>query len=246
MTNILALDASTELCSVALLQGERLQGDRLHGELQSDKIIEKVSDLPRSHADRLLPMVDEVLAEGECNLHQLDAIAFGAGPGSFTGLRICIGIVQGLAFGAELPVVAVSSLEAMALMAKERFPDISWIVPAIDARMKEIYWAVYKLSGTRLEVVVAPRVLSVAATDKELKSLLEGKSVVGVGSGWPLLQQSRTALMHCKDDFYPEAAAIAKLGQAAYHAGAGTDAMNAEPIYLRTDITWKKRERIRG
>ncbi len=241
MTNILALDASTEHCSVALFIGDKVTGGT------SDQIIEKVSDLPRSHADRLLPMVDQVLAEGQCSLQQLDAIAFGAGPGSFTGLRICIGIVQGLAFGADLPVVAVSSLEAMALMARERYADTntSLIVPAIDARMQEIYWAAYSFSDVQPEIAVAPRVLPVAATDRELSSLLDGKDAIGVGSGWPLLQQGGVLLKYCENNFYPGASAIAKLGQVAYHAGASTDAIKAEPIYLRTGISWKKRERIR-
>lgn len=241
MTSILALDASTELCSVALLHG--------------DNLIERVSDLPRSHAARLLPMVDEVLAEGECSLRQLDAIAFGAGPGSFTGLRICIGVVQGLAFGANLPVVAVSSLEAMAFMAQKQYPESTHIIPAIDARMKEIYWAAYTSSNgnsTGLESVIAPQVSSVIATDANLKAWLSeknglsDKSTIGVGSGWALLQQSRTLLSNCRDDFYPRAAAVAKLGEAAFYNGAYTDAMSAEPIYLRTEISWKKRERIRG
>lgn len=231
MTTILALDASTELCSVALMR--------------EGVLLEKVSSTPRSHANRLLPMIDDVLAQGALSLKQLDAIAFGAGPGSFTGLRICVGIVQGLAFGANLPVVAVSSLESMAYAAQRRYPTLRYVVPAIDARMGEIYSAAYTLSGSAPEMVIAPQVTAVANLDITLSEWLSGKDAVGVGSGWALLQQSAGALSQCETDLWPQAGAVASLAENAFLRGAYTDAMGAEPVYLRTEISWKKRTRIR-
>lgn len=231
MTNILALDASTELCSVALL---------CEGHL-----LEKMSDTPRSHANRLLPMVDEVLAEAGISLNQIDAIAFGAGPGSFTGLRICVGVVQGLAFGASLPVIAISSLESMAFAAQQRYAPLRYVVPAIDARMGELYWAVYDVSGPAPQIVSVPRVASAVAVDASLLDSPTTKNATGVGSGWGLLHRSRHILSRCEEDFWPAAAAVANLGSESFRAGVYMNATSAEPTYLRTEISWKKRERIR-
>lgn len=231
MTKILALDASTELCSVALWQ--------------NGNILERVSTAPRSHANRLLPMVEEVLAESGLALKQLDAIAFGAGPGSFTGLRICAGIVQGLAFGANLRVVAVSSLQAMAMAAHRQYPQSPQVVPAIDARMGEIYWARYELTPSEPETLEHPQVTPVAELDASFLQLLRGADTVGVGSGWELLGTSRKLLSQCSTHVWPQAGAIAQLADGAFQRGEHTDAMGAQPVYLRTEISWKKRERIR-
>jgi tRNA threonylcarbamoyladenosine biosynthesis protein TsaB len=231
MTNILALDASTELCSVALLQG--------------DKVLEMMSDKPRSHADRLLPMVDELLADAGCSLAQIDAIGFGAGPGSFTGLRICLGVVQGLAFGTGLPVVAVSSLEAMALAASEQESESGLLIPAIDARMNEVYWAVYEQSAGGLQIVAVPQVSGIAQAEQNISTLLAGRDATGVGTGWALLKASQGALVRLEENVWPQASAVAKLAKASFEAGNYADAMAAEPIYLRTEISWKKRDRIR-
>lgn len=231
MTNILALDASTEVCSVALLHNGSLW--------------EETSDEPRSHAAKLLPMVDAVLGRAGLTLDAIDAIAYGAGPGSFTGLRICLGVVQGLAFGASRPVVGVSSLQAMALAAHEHQPEQQFFVPAIDARMGEVYWAAYSWSGTGLLQEVAPQVSPIDTTEKQLQQLLPDKAVAGVGTGWALLAESRGLLKYCEEKVYPGAAAVAQLGKEAFARGEVTTAMHAEPVYLRSEITWKKRERIR-
>ncbi len=232
MTNILALDASTEICSVAILS--------------DGKLIDRVSDLPRAHANLLLPMVDELLAETGLCLDGLDAIAFGAGPGSFTGLRICTGIVQGLAFGAGLPVVAVSSLEAMAFAAQQQYPHASHCVTAIDARMDEVYWAAYGMRNDTPEEVTAPQVSAVTETDQQLRDWLSEKAAVGVGTGWTLLQQSKSLLHNCEAEFWPQASAVARLADCMFTAGRVIDAVNVEPVYLRNEITWKKRIRKRN
>lgn len=232
MTNILALDASTELCSVALLQNGHL--------------LEEMSDQPRSHADKLLPMVDSVLAQAGIKLRDVDAIAFGAGPGSFTGLRICLGVVQGLAFGADLPVVGVSSLEAMALATKNCHPAQELFVAAIDARMSEVYWAAYTASDSGVRQAVAPQVAPIDKAEKYLQQLISGRLAAGAGTGWALLPESRKLLQGCDEKACPQAAAVAYLGKCRFEGGHWTNAMSAEPVYLRSEITWKKRERIRG
>jgi tRNA threonylcarbamoyladenosine biosynthesis protein TsaB len=129
---ILCLDSSTEWCSVAVGDGRRWHGrDERAGQ---------------SHSERLLPMVSATLAEAGLALPQLDGLAFGAGPGSFTGIRIGCGVVQGLAFGADLPVVAVPTLEALAQEARRRH---GWtaVAACLDARMREVYFACMPPTG---------------------------------------------------------------------------------------------------
>ncbi len=124
-TKILAVDTATENCSVALMVG--------------DDVISRCEYAPREHTTKILPMVDTVLAEGGLKLGQLDALAFGRGPGSFTGVRIGIGIAQGLAFGADLPMLGISTLAAMA-QGTYRVHQSEQVLSSIDARMGEIYW----------------------------------------------------------------------------------------------------------
>ena len=125
-TTLLALDTATEACSVALLHnGEILAKDELS---------------PKAHTRRILPMIDEVLSQAGIGLNQLDALVFGRGPGSFTGVRIGCGIVQGLALGADLPVIAISNLTAMAQAAYQQFGSTQ-VLAAIDARMNEVYFS---------------------------------------------------------------------------------------------------------
>jgi tRNA threonylcarbamoyladenosine biosynthesis protein TsaB len=140
---ILALDTSTEACSVALW---------------ADGAVTERFELGSQHSERILPMTQEALAEAGVALTQIDAVAFGRGPGSFTGLRICAGVAQGLAFGADVPVLPVSSLAALA-----QGIEAPGVLAAFDARMDQLYWGAYvrnarglvELSGA--EKVLAPR-----------------------------------------------------------------------------------------
>ena len=140
---LLALETATEACSAALA----VDGD----------IRERFEVAPRGHSELILPMVDELMAEADISIEQVDAIAFGRGPGAFTGLRIAVGVTQGIAFGADLPVVPVSTLAALA-----QGSESNSVLAAIDARMDEVYWGAYQRSSAGLmtlcgeEAVIPP------------------------------------------------------------------------------------------
>jgi tRNA threonylcarbamoyladenosine biosynthesis protein TsaB len=226
MPRLLAIDTSTEACSVALID--------------EGNVFEQFIDAPREHVQRLLPMIDALLAERQLSLRSLDGIAFGRGPGSFTGLRICIGVVQGLAFGADIPVVPVSTLAALAQsFVTDTIDDGSYIAATIDARMDEIYGGWFRVGADRLvhaasdEVVCAPEQMPQIDTRNSTK--------YAVGSGWRY--QSR---IPCADfasiDLakLPHAGAIALLGAKMWAEGVRVAAEDVQPVYLRNEVAWKK------
>lgn len=236
MTKILALDTSTDACSVALA---------------CDGVItEEFAIIPREHTKRLLPMVDDLLTEKGVSLAELDAIAFGRGPGSFTGLRICIGVVQGLAFGADLPVIPVSTLTAMAAGAYRMLnidAEKSLLV-ALDARMDEIYWGLYQHSTeSGVTVLGGEHVMAPNLVAEQLQAIDAGQKsgLVGIGPGWhyPAMQGLATEAVHL--EFHPHAYDIAALACDAFVRGETVSALDAEPVYLRDKVSWKKRQRIR-
>ena len=222
---ILAIDTVTEGCSAALLIGE--------------EIVEQFEVTPRGHTQKILPMVDQLLAESGHKLGELDAIAFDRGPGSFTGLRITAGVVQGLAYGADLPVVAVSSLAALA-RAHHQATGATFVLSAIDARMGEVYWGAYRIDPQGIpqlqgeEMVAAP----------EQVAVMEG-SWDGAGSGWgaygEALQQRFGGQVNSTDgDALPHAREIAWLAQFALQQGAVISAAEVEPVYLRNNVVHQK------
>ena len=142
MPTILAVETSTELASVALLLKDRL-------------LVRDAAPV-QTHTQSLLPMVQAVLAEAGIRLADCDAIAFGAGPGSFTGVRTACGVVQGLAFGAGLPVATIGTLDAMAEACREK-TGASDVLCLLDARMGEVYWAQFRHGASGWQIVVAPR-----------------------------------------------------------------------------------------
>lgn len=232
---ILALDTSTENCSVALMI--------------NDQIFTRSEVAPRDHTKKILPMVDEVLKEAGISLHDLDALAFGRGPGSFTGVRIGIGIAQGLSFGAELPMIGISTLAAMA-QACYRVNQSKQVATAIDARMSEIYWAQYirqdngewstlfmkDTDGAQGECVIPPQEL--------LDNVSASEGIwAQAGTGWAAYQETLSQLplnMQSSDILYPEAQDIAVLAQLEWNKGNTVDAEQASPTYLRDKVTWKK------
>jgi tRNA threonylcarbamoyladenosine biosynthesis protein TsaB len=236
MTHILALDSSTDACSVALYRD---------GEVTSQFEL-----AIKSHTQRLLPMVDELLRGAGCKPRDLDAIAFGRGPGSFTGLRICMGVVQGLAFGAQLPVIPVSTLAAMAA-AYFRENNTAVTPPALvalDARMEEIYWALFAKNENLAEpeLLTVERVATPASVADDTAVLALDRNFVGVGPGWhyPDLQSLSPAQVH--QHVYPQAEDIARIAAEKFARGESVPIMEAELVYLRDNVSWQKRQRIRS
>lgn len=233
MALILALDSSTDACSVALYAD---------GELSASFEL-----AAKSHTQRLLPMVDELLTGHGIGLADLDAIAFGRGPGSFTGLRICMGIVQGLAFGANLPVIPVSTLEAMALGHYRANPtSTDPVLVALDARMNEIYWCAYALAGDGVtalaqEAVIKPEAL-VGSTDLPVSP----HTFIGVGPGWHYPAMQFLAPQSLQLDAHPRAEEMALIAARLWAEGKAINVLEAEPVYLRDTVSWQKRQRIRA
>jgi len=217
---LLALDTSTEACSAALL----IDGaTTLRFEITE-----------RSHAELILPMVDSLLLEAGLDLRDLDGLAFGRGPGGFTGLRIATGVVQGLAFGANLPVAPVSSLAAVAEQVPVKEGEV--VLVCNDARMGEVYWAAFRSNGSG--VVEAVTGESASPPDRVSLGIAELRHAAGNGiARHPVLRQrlAETGLqMH--DGLYPRADAIARLGALELAAGRGVAAEMALPVYVRDDV----------
>ena len=222
---ILSIETATEACSAALLI--------------DNSIIERYEVAPRQQSQLILPMVDEIMSEADCLTTQLDAVAFGRGPGAFTGVRLAAAVTQGIAFAADLPVLPVSTLAAMA---EDTFNqrNTEHVYTAIDARMKEIYWAVYVMHQGNLielekEAVLAPDQVAFNG---------EGRAV-GVGSGWAtyreiLTEKFSSNLLEVDSDVFPRAASIARLGAKRYLAEAGVDPHQAIPVYLRNNVTYRR------
>ena len=226
---LLALDTSTEACSVALWhKGEKTHLDEL---------------AQRTHTKRILPMVDELLANSGINLKQVDALAFGRGPGSFTGVRVGAGIAQGLAFGADLPVIAVSNLTVMAQAAFE-LHQAENVVAAIDARMNEVYFSQVKREKVRSELgeffqwnpVIEEQVCQPEKVLEQLSDL----SAYRVGTGWAAYPQFKDSGLEGSDIILPSAQYMLELALTDYAQNKVISALEIEPVYLRNEVTWKK------
>lgn len=222
---LLALDTSTENCSVALwLNGEVISRQELAGQ---------------RHSDLILPMLEELLGEAGVSLGALDGIAFGEGPGSFTGLRIACGIAQGLALGADLPVLGVATLLALAAAAPgER------VLACLDARIGEIYHAAYeKQNGVWLTVSEPSLCYAKDAPG------LPGAGWIGAGSGFAayaeaLQQRYAGQLLSTDGSVYPQARDMVKLAVPLFEQGHGRDAALAAPLYIRNKVALKTAERV--
>lgn len=231
MTKILALDASTDACSVAL----SIDGATSH-------IFELAA---KSHTQRLLPMVDEILRAANCRLQDLDAIAYGRGPGSFTGLRICMGVVQGLAFGANLPVIPISTLQAMAqgFLTENANTSLPLLV-ALDARMDEIYWGLF--SADKIPQALSDEHVMKPADVCEQRVIQDlNKQFIAIGPGWHYADLQTLVPNQLVQDVHPNAKDILTLAIDTFQQGKSISILDAQPVYLRDSVSWKKRERIR-
>lgn len=226
---LLALDTSTEACSVALWhKGEKTHLDEL---------------AQRTHTKRILPMIDELLVNSGINLKQVDALAFGRGPGSFTGVRVGAGIAQGLAFGADLPVIAVSNLTAMAQAAFE-LHQVENVAATIDARMNEVYFSQVKREKVRSELgeffqwnpVIEEQVCQPEKVLEQLSDL----TAYRVGTGWAAYPQFRDSGLEGSDIILPSAQYMLELALTDYAQNKVISALEIEPVYLRNEVTWKK------
>ena len=224
---ILAIDTATEACSVALNNDGTLFA---HFEL-----------CPREHTQRILPLVKDVLTEGGVALSELDALAFGRGPGSFTGVRIGIGIAQGLALGAELPMIGVSTLATMAEGAWRK-SGATRVLAAIDARMGEVYWAEYQRDadgvwhGEETEAVLKPD-----AVTARLSALSGEWATVGTGwQAWPEMANDTGLTLTDGGVSLPEAQDMLPIAHHQLSLGHTVAVEHAEPVYLRNEVAWKK------
>ncbi len=219
---ILALDASTDACSAAI----SIDGC----------FISRYELAARSHTQRMLPLVDELLQEADIRLNDVDAIAYGAGPGSFTGLRICLGFVQGLAFSVNKPVIPISSLAmvANAMFKKYECRDVTVIQ---DARMGEVYLGRWILEGDNCISHDGDRLLK----PEDIK-LYDSSLLVGQGQALlPLQTLDEFTGSRIIGDVYPNAKDALPLALDAFCHKQWLNPNQAEPTYLRNEVSWKKR-----
>lgn len=225
---VLAFDTATEVCSVALAH--------------AGEIVEVAETVGHAHSQRLLPMIDALLAQRGLRLADCAAIAFGAGPGAFTGLRIACSVAQGLAWGADKRVIPVGNLAAMARRVFDERPAARRVIAAVDARMREAYWAVYeRRDGAAFEL--APPALGAAVElgalfDRWSPDVVAGDALsafpelVAHGADWQRLPALRAS-----------AASIAALGLEAWRAGRTVAARAAAPLYVRERVALTVEER---
>ncbi|MET0027461.1 MAG: tRNA (adenosine(37)-N6)-threonylcarbamoyltransferase complex dimerization subunit type 1 TsaB [Candidatus Thiodiazotropha sp.] len=222
---ILAIETATEACSAALLIDQ--------------EITLRHTVKPRGHSELVLGMMDELLTEAGMKITGLDALAFGRGPGSFTGVRIATGVIQGAALGADLPVVPVSTLAALAQRGYRELGQ-SCLLPAYDARMGELYWAAYRLGERGL---VEPIIAEQVATADQVE-LPDDGGWYGVGSGWgccaePLQARLGGQLLGFTDEFHCSAEDVARLAVEDFRLGRAVAPELALPVYLRNQVAQK-------
>ena len=222
---ILSLETSTELGSCALFHD---------GEL-----IERICPAGRSHSETLLPLIRELMQEAGLGFAQLDAIAFGAGPGAFTGLRVACGIAQGLAVARDLPLVPVTSLETMAVMT-----GANRVLALLDARMGEVYTGSYLVQG------------NTAVLQGEIRVSVPEDVVLPAAAGWmacgnalaayPVLAERVVAVnMDFRPEIFPSASTVARIAALRTERGEGIDPALAAPLYIRDKVAKTVAERLR-
>ena len=223
--NILALDSTTEACSVALLSGQ--------------SVIEKFDIIGRGHAEHLLPMMNSLLQENKTSLAEIDLFAYGAGPGSFTGIRIGAAMMQGLALARDRQLAAVSSLAALACR------HHGLVLSVIDARMEQVYHAMYQVDDAGY-----PEQVTAAAVSSPGSVMLPGKAkITVVGTGWDrykdefMQMASAERIITGRESQYPHAADIAMLAKYQMESDTVGDPADALPYYIRDKVAIKMADR---
>lgn len=220
---LLALDTATEACSVALLI--------------AGKQFSEFEVCPQQHSQRLLPMIDALLQQHHLRIRDLDYLCFGRGPGSFTGVRIATGMIQGLALGSGVPVVGVSTLAAMAQQAIEQY-QVNNIAVAIDARMSEVYFAQFEQVDGIAKLIGLERVLG---PEEAAQCTFESTDFFA-GTGWQAYPElAKVASGQAQMPIlYPSAASMLALAEAQISQGQACAVEDIQPVYLRDKVTWKK------
>lgn len=225
---LLAVETATEACSAAL----HIDG----------AVTERFLVAPREHSRLILPMIDALLATAQLKPQQLDALAFGRGPGAFTGVRIATSVIQGIAYGADLPVAPVSTLAAIAQHYFKTGAN-RCAYTAMDARMGEIFWGVYQQNQHGFAELVGAESVSLASN-----VLCPEQSGVGIGSAWGVYQQALAArlgklVVGVEPNHLPRASAVAELGVIAVERKQAVAVEQAMPVYLRDKVANKESER---
>lgn len=235
---ILAIETATDACSAALLIGNPKDSSN-----ELDDTAVEFELAPRKHTQLILPQVERLLASAELTLQDLDAIAFGQGPGAFTGLRIAAGVTQGLALAADLPVIPISTLAAMAQQCYQQY-KADQVLVALDARINEVYWGKYTITDEKEgrvslvgneQVILPNHIAPVSSHDKDAQW-------VGIGSGWNVYEDelrsivSNKQLVEVYPTLSPSAEFVAQLAAFEYKKGNVLPTEEAQPIYLRDKV----------
>lgn len=232
-STILAIDTATEACSVALLK--------------NGQVFSHFEVCLQQHSQRILPLVDEMLTQAGIKLKDVDGLAFGRGPGSFTGVRIGIGIAQGLAFGVDIPVLPISNLQIIAQGAIRRATQSERIAVAIDARMNEVYFAEFAVENGLAVGLTEESVLSPSDLSDHLSA--NKKATLAVGTGWSAYEANFAGLFsegllcaesEAQDGNLPNALDMLPIASQMLQDGQTVRATEAEPVYVRDTVTWKK------
>ena len=224
MSLILAIDTSTHACSCALNS--------------NGLISESFEIIPRQHAQRLLPMISTLLEQHELVFENLDAVAYGQGPGSFTGLRIAAGVAQGIALGANLPVIPVSSLASIALQMRDDMPQ-GLVFSTLDARIDEVYWGFFRLFDKGIEAVGQEGLCKPEALPQVLPDI-QG-TMAAAGSGLEFLERMPEAYQRqpalFRKALHPRAGIMAELAAIYLERGQIQSPEEVNPVYLRDKVT---------
>lgn len=226
---LIAVETSTDACSAALF---------IDGEIH-----ERFAVAPREHTQLILPMIDALMADAGLSPAQLDAVALSRGPGSFTGVRIATGVAHGIALGVDIPVALVSTLASMAQVVFNRDSSVDLAFTALDARMAEVFWGVYRRNTLGLAELLGDEAVTPAS-----EVIFPQRMGYGIGSGWQtyrevLAERLQGWVVDIDAEVWPRAACIAQLGAYEFANGNAVAVEQAMPVYLRDKVAKKEAER---